>query len=319
VAREAEPVVCENFTLETCGCQLAGGGRPCSSLFSLEYYQQYRAQAFLLTKEQLDMALMGSVAATVCEDDDVGVRSGHKPAKRQRTNIQYMHKGYQVCQKTYNFLHTVGRRKVHNIKEHFLDQGLVVREHGNVKKRPHNALTFARITSILKFIENYAEQHAILLPGRIPGFKRDDVSVLPSSDSKQVISLYAQQYKYIKVKSYIHTVLTTKRLHTNKTCLFQKIYDQYVLACGRSEDSDLQPVSYRTFCRYWHLQLPHVVIGRPRTDLCWTCQQNSMVITKMANTSDQQKQKVRLTCTHYVVLHCTEEVVQPIAFVSICV
>ena len=188
VEREAEPVICEEFVLTTCGCQLAGGG-PCSSMFSSEYYQQYRAQALFLSKELLDMALIGSIAATVCEDDDVGVRSGHRPAKRQRTTIQYMHKGYQVCQNTYNFLHSVGKRKVHNIKEHFLENGLVEREHGNTKNRPHNALTFARITNILKFIENYAEKHAILLPGRIPGFKRDDVSVLPTSDSKQVISL----------------------------------------------------------------------------------------------------------------------------------
>ena len=85
---------------------------------------------------------------------------------------------------------------------------------------------------------------------------------------------------------------TTYLLHVY---LFQKIYDQYVVACGKSEDSELQPVSYRTFCRYWRLQLRHVVIGRPRTDLCWTCQQNSMAITKMANTSDQQKEKAQLT------------------------
>ena len=44
------------------------------------------------------MLLLGSVAATVCDDDDVGVRSGHKPAmKRQRTTIEYMHKGYHIC------------------------------------------------------------------------------------------------------------------------------------------------------------------------------------------------------------------------------
>ena len=44
------------------------------------------------------MLLLGSVAATVCDDDDVGVRSGHKPVmKRQRTTIEYMHKCYHIC------------------------------------------------------------------------------------------------------------------------------------------------------------------------------------------------------------------------------
>jgi len=68
-------------------------------------------------------------------------------------------------------------KKGYNIKEHFQDQGLVVREHGIDMKKCHNALTFA---GILEFIENYVKQHAILLPGCIPRFKRDDVSVLPS-------------------------------------------------------------------------------------------------------------------------------------------
>ena len=37
------------------------------------------------------MLLLG-VAATVCDDeDDVVVQSGHKPAKRQRTTIEYIH------------------------------------------------------------------------------------------------------------------------------------------------------------------------------------------------------------------------------------
>ena len=40
----------------------------------------------------------------------------------------------------------------------------------------------------LKFIVNYGEQNAILLPGHIPQFKRDDVKVLTCSDSKKVYS-----------------------------------------------------------------------------------------------------------------------------------
>ena len=40
------------------------------------------------------------------------------------------------------------------------------------------------IINIMKF----AEQNAILLPGCIPTFKRDDIKVLPSSDSKKVFN-----------------------------------------------------------------------------------------------------------------------------------
>jgi len=131
------------------------------------------------------MLLLGSVASTVC-DDDVGVRSGHKPAKRQRITIDYMHKGYHICRTTYTFLHGVGKAKVHSKKNLFLDNGLEPREHGNTGNHPKHALTLDRILAVLQFVKNYAEQNAILLPGQIPGFKWNDVKVLPSSDTKKV-------------------------------------------------------------------------------------------------------------------------------------
>ena len=136
------------------------------------------------------MALIGSIAATVCEDDDVGVRSGHRPAKKGKEQLFNTCTKDTRCAKILTISYIVLAKERYTISKNiFLENGLVEREHGNTKNRPHNALTFARITNMLKFIENYAEKHAILLPSRIPGFKRDDVSVLPTSDSKQVISL----------------------------------------------------------------------------------------------------------------------------------
>ena len=180
---------CNKFLLATCGCALADG-KPCSTLFPREYFIDTRAQSFLLSRDQLDMLLLGSVASTICDDDDVGVRSGHKAIKRQRTTISYMHKGYHVCRNTFTFLHGVSKHKVNAIKKHFLENGISTRVHGNIGNQPKHALTLKIILGILKFIINYAEQHAILLPGRIPGFKRGDVKVLPSSDTRKVLHLH---------------------------------------------------------------------------------------------------------------------------------
>ena len=44
-------------------------GKPCSGLFSLEQYVECRA---LLTGEQLDLVLMGSILSSV-NDSDLGV------------------------------------------------------------------------------------------------------------------------------------------------------------------------------------------------------------------------------------------------------
>ena len=63
-------------------------------------------------------------------------------------------------------------------------------QHGNTKRLPHNALTYEDIIRIVKFLSNYAEEQAILLPGRVPGYKRDDFKLLPS---KKVHSEYKKE------------------------------------------------------------------------------------------------------------------------------
>ena len=89
----------------------------------------------------------------------------------------YMKSGH-ICRNTFNFLHGAGKHKVHVMKNHFLDNGLAPREHGNTGNHPKHALTLGRILGIHQFVKNYAEQNTILLPGHIPGFKRDYVKVL---------------------------------------------------------------------------------------------------------------------------------------------
>ena len=60
------------------------------------------------------------------------------------------------------------------------------RVHGNTGKLPHNVTSYASIRYIVQFITNFAEQQAVLLPHRIPGYKRDDFKLLPSSITKKV-------------------------------------------------------------------------------------------------------------------------------------
>ena len=79
-----------------------------------------------------------------------------------------MHKGYHVCRTTSTFLHGTSKHRVHVIKKHFLDDGISTGEHGNTGNNPKHALTFRMILGILQFIQDYAEQHVILLPGPIP-------------------------------------------------------------------------------------------------------------------------------------------------------
>ena len=182
IEQSAELSKCREFANNTCGCKMANG-KPCSGLFSVEQFIEFRAQSSFLTHEQLDLVLMGSVLSTV-NASDKGV--GRHQAKRQRITVTFMHKGYHICRGTYTFLYGVSKHRIQSIKEHVLENGLVTRTHGNTRRLPHHALTLDETMNVLKFITNYAEQNAILLPGRIPQFKRDDIKVLPCSDSKKV-------------------------------------------------------------------------------------------------------------------------------------
>ena len=176
---------CKKFVEKTCGCHLANGG-PCSSLFPLEHYIQLRAQSSFLTRDELDLTLIGSIMCTIIQDEHV--RDGrHKPSKRRKqTSMSYMHHAHEICKKAFTFLHGIGKDRLRNVKDSYLTNGLETRVHGNIKRLPHNHLTHAVITNVTKFLENYAEENAILLPGRIPGHKRDDIKLLPSSRSKKV-------------------------------------------------------------------------------------------------------------------------------------
>ena len=172
---------CAEFVQLTCG-RTKADGKPCSGLFREEHYAELRAQAYFLTHEQLDLVILGSIMATIRKDDISHGR--HKPAKRQKTMMTYMHHGHHLCARTYNFLHGIGLHRVKHVKASYLMHGLVTRTHGNSNKAPANTLSYHSICHLVEFIQNYAEQHAILLPGRIPQLKNDDVKLLPCSDSK---------------------------------------------------------------------------------------------------------------------------------------
>ena len=181
-----EEDTCRKFKQQTCGCHKVPGKKHCSDLFPVEHYLELRAQSSLLTRDELDLALMGSIMCTVIRDDCV--RDGrHKPVKRRKlTTMMYMHEGHEVCKKTFCFLYGIGKDRFRAVKEHYLVNGLETRTHGNKKRLPHNASSPETIQNVVTFLQNYAEENAILLPARIPSHKRDDIKLLPSSCSKRV-------------------------------------------------------------------------------------------------------------------------------------
>lgn len=102
----------------------------------------------------------------------------------------------------YSNLCITGKDRFMAVKASYIASGLTTRIHGNSFHRPKHALKFDEITNLITFLRNYAEKHAILLPGRIPGYKRDDIQLLPSCTTKKVMyTLLALTLNY-----YLHTV-----------------------------------------------------------------------------------------------------------------
>ena len=186
-ALQTEEDKCRDFLNQTCGCHLANDKKPCSSQFSMDYILDIRAQAALLSRDELDLILIGEIMAGLHKAETV--KSGrHKTTTRQRKYTVHMHNGKPV---TFGFLHGIGpKHELAAIKEHYAKNGLTPRVHKNTRRLPAHALTYDQQLAIMKYLQNYAEEHAILLPGRIPGYKRDDIKLLPSSCSKKVSIKY---------------------------------------------------------------------------------------------------------------------------------
>ena len=107
---------------------------------------------------------------------------------------------------------------------------------------------------MIAFIRNYAEVHAILLPGRIPGLKDyEKTKLLPCNTSKRQLYLeYAESCKAMSVR-----------------------------ACAET-----------TFLELWRRYLPYIRRGKPMTDLCITCKENSARIIRSSNLSTERLTEV---------------------------
>ena len=175
--------------------------------------------------------------------------------------MPFYHQGLRVCRETFIFIHGISSWRLKAIKSSYKKDGIQPRVHGNCKRLPANALTFADVQHVVKFITNFAEDHAILLPGRIPGYKRSDLQLLPTSITRRYV------------------------------------WQAYYHAAGAAPTAALpyvHCVAYPTFCRLWRQLLPQILPTRPMMDLCAVCHRNSILIIRGANLPEAQKTQVSL-------------------------
>ena len=161
-----------------------------------------RMQCMELSRNELDLVILGQLAALLSHGDTT---KSHRPTTpRQRSSMAFHHGGVRICRRTFQNRYTLTTctcTQLHNVRRYhtvytsigkdrfmasFLASGLMTRTHGNTKHKPKHSLKFDEIKNLVTFIQNHAEKHAILLPGRIPGYKSDKIQLLPSSTTKKV-------------------------------------------------------------------------------------------------------------------------------------
>lgn len=242
----AEKERVSGFMTSGCGCN-----KRCSQQFSLEYVTAVRASCAELSHCELDMAILGQLMAGMNSSSTVSTSARHKEGERHKSYTSFSHQGKPVCLCMFRFLHGIGMKRLKNLMRSLKENGLTPRVHGNSKRKPKHALSFSSTEYVVRFLFTYAEQHALLLPGRVPGYSRSDIQLLPSSVSKRAV---------------------------------WRVYHEAAEAVD-----EIHPVAYTTFCLLWRTLVPSIVVMKPRSDLCWQCQQNSIAIMRTANASDVEK------------------------------
>jgi len=110
--------------------------------------------------------------------------SGRTVKNRQYRRMEYYYHCQRICMRTFLFLHCLHRNRFYSLVKHYRKNGLSLRVHGNKNRLPSSTSFAETVEQVVKFILNIAEEQALLLPGRVPGFKRIDVKLLPLNLTK---------------------------------------------------------------------------------------------------------------------------------------
>ncbi|KAI7806078.1 hypothetical protein IRJ41_025886 [Triplophysa rosa] len=123
---------------------------------------------------------------------------------------------------------------------HYKENGIEPKEKkSGGRKSNTRSFEFEDIPRAVRFLTNYASENVLVLPGRVPGFKRDDIQLLSSSHTK--VSVY--------------------------NCYRQGL-----------ENTGHRIMGDSNILKLWKKVCPFIITAKPMTDLCWVCQENNSLI-----------------------------------------
>src|SRR6218665_1194878 len=161
-------------------------GAPCHTLFSVEEPVKRRMDMVSMTSKEQSLILLGKISCTInmspmtCNSKRAGVQT-----ERTRQRTAYMMESHVICRETFKFLHAISQDRLTSIIKWYKEIGLVPKEKiSGGRSNQRSAYSYEDIKRSVAFITNYSEDHALVLPERVPGFRRESVKLLPSSETK---------------------------------------------------------------------------------------------------------------------------------------
>ena len=207
------------------------------------------------------LLLLGAMNSLVHNQPET-IQKDHKSQSRVESRSTYMFRGIEVCRNFFSVVFGCGEKRLKNVKKQFLSEGISPKQHGNIHKTSSHANFEKRVTA-RTFIQNFAENHALVLPGRLPNYKNPDLKLLPSS--------YTKKHVY-------------------------SLYESALRNAGQ------EPLSLCLFYQVWSDFCQNIVIQLPRSDLCALCQQNQMSVAKMRNLPEDEKIALIQKCQEHLLL-----------------
>ena len=122
-----------------------------------------------LSAHEKDLLQLGIICASInASEETLSVKK--LKVGRKATRIRYFNNEHRrICRDTFLFLMDISKDKLTNLKKWHLANGIYPRKKSGGRRK--TALSFAEIKRVSRFIINFAEQHSIILPGRILGFQ----------------------------------------------------------------------------------------------------------------------------------------------------
>lgn len=126
------------------------------------------------------LVLLGAMNALVHNQPHT-IQKGHKQQPRSEVRTTFMFRGVVVCRKFFSVVFNCGEKKLKNVKKQFLVEGIVPKQHSNVAKPcAMRSVEYEKRKQACSFIKNFAENNALVMPGRMSNYKNPDLKLLPS-------------------------------------------------------------------------------------------------------------------------------------------